>query len=174
MWSSLLAATGLLGSGIQAGALLMVLYGVCPTFREVLVPEWMRLHVSLDRSIERYMPAINISTGGATLVLLFFAQAPEVRVLRALALVCNVALALMSELVNVRINKSIARKVAVLAGGVLSGGPDDPTFLTETGDWERDRMVAVRERWIRWHQWRTLDIVLGFGLSVAAVLVAGR
>jgi hypothetical protein len=33
-------------------------------------------------------------------------------------------------------------------------------------------LVGVRERWIRWHQWRTLDIVAGFGLYVAAVLVS--
>lgn len=174
MWTSLLAAVGLLGSGIQAGALLMVLYGVCPSFRQMPVPEWMRLHVSLDRSIEQYMPAINLSTGGATLVLLFFAQQPEVRLLRALALVCNVALALMSELVNVRINKSIARRVAAFAAPVLVGGPSGPGMSAEIGDSEHGRLVAARERWIHWHQWRTLDIVLGFGLSIAAVLIAGH
>jgi hypothetical protein len=166
MWTTLLAAVGVLGTGIQAGALLMVLYGVCPTFRQIPVPAWMRLHVSLDRSIERYMPALNLTTGGTTLILLFLSQEPEVRLLRVLALVCNISLALMSELVNVRINKAIAQRVAVPAGG--------PDLLDDIDDRERDRLVAVRERWIHWHQWRTLDIVLGFGFSVAAVLIAGR
>ncbi|MFD5541255.1 hypothetical protein ACFWIJ_26405, partial [Streptomyces sp. NPDC127079] len=112
MWSSLLTFLGLLGSGIQAGALLMVLYGVCPTFRRLSVPEWMPLHVSLDRSIERYMPAVNLTTGGATLLLLFTAQDPAVRLLRGLAQASNNALAFLSELVNLPLNNAIARRVA--------------------------------------------------------------
>ncbi|MCH5670865.1 DUF1772 domain-containing protein [Streptomyces gilvus] len=171
MWSSLLTFLGLLGTGIQAGALLMVLYGVCPTFRQLSVPEWMPLHVSLDRSIERYMPAINLTTGGATLLLLFTAQDPAVRLLRGLALACNIALALMSELVNVRINKAIARRVAAAApaapsatGGILTGSRPDEA--------DERQLIAVRERWIHWHQWRTVDIVLGFALLVVGVLVA--
>jgi Domain of unknown function (DUF1772) len=173
MWSSLLAFVGLLGSGVQAGALLMVLYGVCPTFRQMPVPEWMHLHVSLDRSIERYMPAINIITGGATLALLFTPQDGGVRLLRVLALLCNIALALMSELVNVRINKAVAQRVAVMAGGVPSGGSGS-VITAGDGDEDPGRLVEVRERWIRWHQWRTLDIVVGFALSVAAVLAAAN
>ncbi|MEV8635695.1 DUF1772 domain-containing protein [Streptosporangium sp. NPDC051023] len=173
MWSSLLTFLGLLGSGIQAGALLMVLYGVCPTFRQLPVPEWMRLHVSLDRSIERYMPAINIITGGATLILLFMPQDGVVRMLRVLALMHNIALALMSELVNVRINKAIARRVAVLAGDVPPSG-DSGSVMTVVDGEDTDQLIAARERWIRWHQWRTLDIVLGFVLSIVAVLLAAN
>jgi hypothetical protein len=156
MWSSLLAGVGVVGSGIQAGALLMVLLGVCPTFRVLEIPEWMRLHVSLDRSIERYMPALNVTTGGTTLILLFLAQDNDVRVLRVLALVCNVSLALMSELVNVRINKSVAARVAVQVGGPAAAPDED--------------LAQVRERWIWWHRWRTVVIVAGFLLYVAAVL----
>jgi hypothetical protein len=172
MWTSLLTGLGLLGSGIQAGALLMVLYGVCPTFRQLGVAEWMSLHVSLDRSIERYMPAINLTTGASTLILLFLAQEPAARALRVLALVCNVALALMSELVNVRINKSIARRVgsAVPVAAGPAGGPV-PAPLPGLDSPEHASLVATRERWIRWHLWRTVDIVLGFALSVVAVLV---
>jgi Anthrone oxygenase len=162
MLTTALIAVGVLGSGVQAGALLMVLYGVCPTFRTLEVPEWIRLHVSLDRSVERYMPALNVLTGATTLWLLFLAQSPEARLLRILALACNIALALMSELVNVRINKAVAARVAVSPAG-------EPIGLD---DHEHARLVGVRERWIRWHQWRTLDIVAGFGLYVAAVLVS--
>src|SRR5437588_11216650 len=111
MLTSLLAVISVLGSGIQAGALLMVLLGVCPTLRQMDIPDWMRLHVALDRSIERYMPALNIVTGGTTLALLFLAQDVDVRTLRAFALACNISLALMSELVNLRINKAIATQV---------------------------------------------------------------
>lgn len=171
MWSALLTFLGLVGSGVQAGALLMVLYGVCPTFRQLPVPEWMRLHVSLDRSVERYMPAINIVTGGATLLLLFTAQDPAVRVLRGIALAHNVALALMSELVNVRINKAIARRVTAPASGAASGNGGLLT-VPRLDDATEQQLVIVRERWIRWHGWRTLDIVLGFVLLVTAVLLA--
>ena len=160
MWTSVLAALSVLGSGIQAGALLMVLLGVCPTFRRLEISEWMRLHVSLDRSIERYMPALNIVTAGTTVALLVLAPGADVRVLRILALACNISLALMSELVNVRINKSIAARVAVPAG---AGGDR----------WEApepDRLAAVRERWIRWHLWRTVVIGSGFLFYVIAVL----
>lgn len=163
MLTTVLIAIGLLGSGIQAGALLMVLFGVCPTLRGLDVPDWMRLHVSLDRSIERYMPAINVITGGTMLWLLFLAQSDDARMLRAIALAANLALALMSELVNVPINKTIAGRVAVGAGG----GGDVPLPAEENA-----RLVAMRERWIRWHQWRTADIVAGFALYVTAVLVS--
>ncbi|MFD5544112.1 hypothetical protein ACFWIJ_41530, partial [Streptomyces sp. NPDC127079] len=94
---------------------------------------------------------------------------PAVRRLRGLALAGNHALALMDQLVNVRINKAIARRVAATtpaapsaAGGVLTVPPPDEA--------EERRLIAVRERWIHWHQWRTLDIVLGFALLVTALL----
>ncbi|BCJ56172.1 hypothetical protein Asp14428_76470 [Actinoplanes sp. NBRC 14428] len=165
MWSSVLTGVSLVGSGIQAGALLMVLYGVCPTFRRIPVPEWMRLHVALDSSIERYMPALNIVTGLTTLILLFLPQEPEVRALRIVALAHNIALAVVSEMVNVRINKDIAARVLVPAGGVPGPSLDE---LTED---ETERLVAVRERWIRTHGWRTLIIVTGFVEYVIAVLL---
>lgn len=163
MWTSLLAVISVLGSGIQAGALLLVLLGICPTFRQMDIPEWMRLHVSLDRSIERYMPTLNIVTGGTTLGLLFLAQDADVRVLRIFALICNISLALMSELVNVRINKAVATQVA--APAMVGGGQWD--------DAESDRLSAVRDRWIHWHVWRTVVIVTGFALYVIAIVLSG-
>lgn len=162
MLTTILIAVGVLGSGIQAGALLMVRYGVCPTFRVLAIPEWMRLHVLLDRSIERYMPALNIVTGGTTLWLLFLTQPADARLLRALALACNIGLALMSELVNVRINKSVAAAAI---------GPDGAAVPPNEED--HARLAAARERWIRWHHWRTADIVAGFLLYVAAALISG-
>ncbi|MEV4113898.1 DUF1772 domain-containing protein [Nonomuraea sp. NPDC049695] len=150
MWTTLLTTTSLVGAGIQAGALLMFLFGVCPTLRALDVPSWMRLHVSLDRSIERYMPALNLVTGGSTLVLLFLTQEDLTRWLRALALACNIGLALISELANVRLNK-------VIASLVDSG---DPAV-----------MAGVRGRWIVWHARRTLVITAGFLAYVAALLV---
>jgi hypothetical protein len=161
MWTSVLAVVSVLGSGIQAGALLMVLLGVCPTMRHMDIPEWMSLHVSLDKSIERYMPALNILTGGTTLALLFLAQDTDVRILRAFALACNISLALMSELVNVRINKAVAARVAVPVG--VGGGP----WLEA----ESEHLSAVRERWISWHVWRTVVIVTGFALYVLALVL---
>lgn len=163
MWTFVLTGLSLVGSGIQAGALLMVLYGVCPTFRRMPVPDWMRLHVALDKSIERYMPALNIVTGIATLALLFLPQDPAVRALRIVALCHNIALALASELVNVRINKDIAARVLEPAGGPA---------LESMPAAEDDRLSAVRERWIRWHGWRTLIIVTGFAEYVVAALLA--
>jgi len=150
-----------IGSGIQAGALLMVLYGLCPTLRQLPVPEWMRLHVSLDRSIERYMPALNLITGGVTLILLFLPQDPEVRFLRVLALAHNIALAVISEAVNVRLNKQIASRVPEFAGPAGDGLPDD----------ERDHLSDIRARWIKWHGIRTAVIAVGFVQYVVAVLL---
>jgi hypothetical protein len=161
MWQSVLAGVSLVGSGIQAGALLLVYYGVCPTFRELPVPEWMRLHVSLDRSVEKYMPALNVTTGGTTLVLLFLDQPGPVRLLRIVALAHNIALALMSELVNVRLNKQIAARVLAPVGGPA---PADEVDFDQ-----------VRERWIQWHGWRTLVIVTGFvEYAIAVLLTSGQ
>jgi uncharacterized membrane protein len=161
---SLFAGLGVVGAGIQAGALLMILYGVCPTLRRLPVPDWMRLHVSLDRSIERYMPALNLVTGVVTLILLFLPQEPEVRLLRILALAHNVALAVISELVNVRLNKLVAQRVPALAGPAGDALPDD----------ERESLSAIRERWITWHGVRTAVIVVGFAEYVVAVLLTTR
>ncbi|MBP2708262.1 DUF1772 domain-containing protein [Microbispora sp. RL4-1S] len=150
MWPTLLTTTSLVGAGIQAGALLMFLYGVCPTLRALDVPSWMRLHVSLDRSIERYMPALNLVTGGSTVILLFLAQDDLARWLRGLALACNIGLALISELANVRLNKVIASR-------------------SQSG--QTEAMAEVRARWITWHGRRTAVISVGFLAYVAALLV---
>ena len=169
MWTTTLTAVSLIGSGIQAGALLLVMYGVCPTFRTLEVPEWMRLHVSLDRSVERYMPALNITTGGTTLVLLFLPQPGLARAVWVAALLCNISLALMSELVNVRINKFVSRQVAVAAGAPVPaarGGAAEPAAAPVT----ESELMALRERWIGWHGWRTATIVLGFVLYVVAAV----
>jgi hypothetical protein len=163
VWSTLLTATSLIGSGIQAGALLMFYYGVCPTFRAVDVPLWMRMHVSMDHNIERYMPFLNLTTGGTSLVLLFFSQDGVTRGLRIAALVCNIALALMSEVVNVPINKILARQLPVLAHGA-SPAHDDPEIV---------RLGAMRERWIVWTQWRAVVITAGFIMYAIAALHAG-
>jgi Domain of unknown function (DUF1772) len=159
MWTDLLTAVSTVGSGIQSGALLMVLLGVCPTLRALSVAEWMPLHVALDRSIERYMPALNITTGVATLALLFMPQPASARLLRVLALTGNVALALMSELVNVRINKFVAARLrtpAAEGAGIRVA--------------ERD-LIGLRDRWIDWHVWRTVTIAASFILSVSATLL---
>lgn len=168
MWHDLFTAISLLGSGIQAGALLMVLLGVCPTLLALPVPEWIRLHVALDRSIERYMPALNLTTGGTTLILVLLPQDGEIRGIRIAALACNIALAVMSELVNVRINKQV-KKVsdAVPAYTGVSGSGDGGA-----GDAGAE-LVPVRARWVRWHFWRTWVITLGFGLYVLAAVLAG-
>jgi uncharacterized membrane protein len=156
MWSDLFAGVSLVGSGIQAGALLMFLLGVCPTLAALPLPEWMRLHVALDRSIERYMPGLNLVTSAAALALLFVAQEPQVRALRVLALAHNVALAVISEAVNVRINKRIAARVPATVGAPA------PADTADGG--------ALRDRWIRWHRIRTAVIVVGFAQYVVAIL----
>ena len=161
MLSTVLTATSLVGCGVQAGALLMFYYGVCPTFRAVEVPEWLRMHVSMDHSIERYMPALNLLTSGTSLALLFTAQDGTIRAMRIVALLCNIALALMSELVNVPINRHLKRRVPVLA----SQGPAEE-------EREMFRLGLLRERWIVWTQWRAVVIALGFVLYVIAALAA--
>ncbi|WP_433429276.1 anthrone oxygenase family protein [Nonomuraea sp. CA-141351] len=160
MWSTILTGISLAGSGVQAGALLMFLFGICPTFRSVDVPDWMRIHTSMDRSIERYMPVLNVVTGGTTLILLFLPQDGVVRLLRVAALICNVALALISELANVRLNKVIARKSLVLVGAGGSSASD-----------ETQRMAEIRDRWIAWHWVRTLVITTGFLLYIVAAIL---
>jgi hypothetical protein len=159
--STVLTATSLVGSGVQAGALLMFYYGVCPTFRGVEVPDWLRMHVSMDHSIERYMPALNLVTGGTSLALLFTAQDGTVRALRIVALLCNIALALMSELVNVPINRYVKRQVPVLANQAPAEEQRELAHL-----------AVLRERWIVWTQWRAVVIALGFILYVTATLAA--
>jgi hypothetical protein len=165
MWSTLLTGTSLVGSGIQAGALLMFYYGVCPTYRSADVPFWMRMHVSMDRSIEKYMPALNLTTGGTSLALLFFSQGGATLGLRIAALACNIALALMSEVVNVPINKVVARRMPVLA---QVGGLAEAEEIDEAG--QLADLGAMRERWIVWTQWRAWVITAGFILYAVAVL----
>jgi uncharacterized membrane protein len=152
MWKPLLAVVSLVGCGIQAGALLMFLFGVGPTLRSIGVPEWMRIHVSLDRSIEKYMPVLNLVTGGSSLVLLFFAQPPQARWFRVAGLVANIGLAVISETANVPLNKRIARRLPALATGGTTGSADAGA----------EDMAAVRTRWMDWHRVRTLTISLGF------------
>jgi hypothetical protein len=164
MLSTLLTAQSLVGSGIQAGALLMFYLGVCPTLRTMDVPEWMRTHASLDRSIERYMPALNLVTSGTSLILLFLSQDGTVRTMRICALACNIALALMSEIINVPLNKVIARKVPVLADAEAAGGSGTAEMA------EMVEMAGIRDRWIRWTKWRAVVIAGGFLLYAAAAL----
>ncbi|MDA2813660.1 DUF1772 domain-containing protein [Nocardiopsis sp. RSe5-2] len=164
-WNDLLTSVSLAGSGIQAGALLMVLLGVCPTLRALPVPDWIRLHVALDRSIERYMPALNVATSLATLVLVFLPQDGPARWVRVAALCCNSALALMSELVNVRINKSLKTVAADMPATGGAPGPDTPL--------DEERLSAVRERWIHGHAWRTVVITAGFLLYILAAVPLG-
>jgi anthrone oxygenase-like protein len=159
--STVLTGTSLVGSGVQAGALLMFYYGVCPTFRAVDVPDWLRMHVSMDHNIERYMPALNLATGGTSLALLFTAQDGSVRAIRIVALLCNIALALMSELVNVPINRYLKRGLPVLANQAPA---EEQRELAHLG--------VLRERWIVWTQWRAAVIALGFVLYAIATLRA--
>jgi hypothetical protein len=146
----------------SSGALLMFYLGVCPTLREMDVPEWMRIHASLDRSIERYMPVLNLVTSGTSLILLFLSQDGTVRAICALA--CNIALALTSEIINVPLNKVIARKVPALAGV----GAADVSASPEIAE-----MARIRERWIRWTKWRAAVITAGFLLYAVAVVRQG-
>jgi uncharacterized membrane protein len=164
MLSTLLTTQSLVGSGVQAGALLMFYLGVCPTLRQMDVPEWMRIHASLDRSIERYMPVLNLVTSGTSLILLFLSQDGTVRAMRICALACNIALALMSEIINVPLNKVIARKVPALAG-VDAAGVSASAEMAE--------MARIRERWIRWTKWRAAVITAGFLLYAIAVIRQG-
>lgn len=161
MWSMLFTATSLVGSGVQAGALIMFLVGICPTLRSLTVEEWLPIHVSLDKSIDRYMPPLNITTAATTLILVFLPQDPATRVLRIAALLCNISLGVISEAVNVPINKLVARTVPALVGG--------PAQVSHGVD-----MVAARERWIRWHAFRTAVITAGFLLYTIAAMIELR
>jgi uncharacterized membrane protein len=150
MGSTSLAVASLIGSGIQAGALVMFLLGVCPTLRRLPVPEWLGVHESLDRSIERFMPLLNLFTGGTALALLFFAQDDATRTLRITALCCNIGLALISELVSVPINKRV-KKAHADRGAAAAGD-----------------LARLRERWITAHWWRTGVTCAGFGMFTLA------
>jgi Anthrone oxygenase len=164
MWAMLLTGISLIGSGIQAGALLMFYYGVCPTYPQVEVPFWIRMHVSMDRSIERYMPPLNLLTGTSSLALLFFSPAGLTLGLRIAALLCNIALAVMSEAINVPINKRVAKQAPVL---VQAGGP---ALAAEPPAAELAQLAALRDRWVRWTCWRAWVISAGFILYATAVL----
>jgi hypothetical protein len=156
MWKAIAADISLVGSGIQAGALLMFLYGVCPTLQSESIPDWIRIHVSLDRSIERYMPSLNLTTSAASLALVFMAQPAEARWFRIAGLAANVSLAIISEAVNVPLNKQIAGRLDALVGARTEGsGPMAGTLGFES-------MAATRERWVTWHRWRTFVVTAGF------------
>nr|WP_042191260.1 DUF1772 domain-containing protein [Kibdelosporangium sp. MJ126-NF4]CEL19951.1 hypothetical protein [Kibdelosporangium sp. MJ126-NF4]CTQ97175.1 hypothetical protein [Kibdelosporangium sp. MJ126-NF4] len=164
MLATVLAGISLFGCGIQAGALFMFHMGVLPTYKKVDIPTWMRIHVSMDRSIERFMPFLNLTTGVATLALLFMSDSAESVVLRIAGLCCNIALALLSELVNVPINKKVKKAYEAVAAPVGAAGGVSVAM-------DDSELAGHRAYWARANSWRTTVICVGFALYVIAAFV---
>src|SRR4051794_15832447 len=119
--ASLIAAT-LFGSGLLAGVLFGVAVGVVPAFAAVSAERYIALHRVVGAGFDQVMPKIVFATtvfdviagirvGGRAGALLFTAAALQVGV------------ALVSQLGNVPINKSVR---SLPEEGVLPAGWSDP------------------------------------------------
>jgi len=130
----------------------MVAAAVVPTFRSVPASEHVRMHRTLDKYIERFMPFSAVLTilGGAGLVYLHTETHLRTALIAAVAL--TVTVSLISHLCNRPINLRMHT-------WNLDALPSD--------------LVEIRERWARLHLLRTLVSVAALALYAAAAVYAG-
>lgn len=123
-------------AGLMAGGLLVVEVGLVQTIRRLSAATGVRLHVAFDHYVEWSMPPLTIATFGVGLAALVSEDhvGGAELVLRVVALVAAVAVAGVSQLVNVPLNARMR-----------TWGPRVP-----------DEYESMRRRWDRAHRVRTL------------------
>lgn len=138
--------------GALAGVLLAVDIAVVPMLAALHGSLFVRIHRTLDPRFDPLMPWVSklaLAAGVALLITESGGVGP--RVALAVAEGCLLAVALVSELVNVRINRGIDRWDA-------AGLPHD---------WAR-----IRARWFRANRVRTILAVAGFLAAVTAAVIS--
>lgn len=141
-----LIATGC--AGLFAGGLIMVMWAIVPSWQIMRPEEWLRNQQCIGPYIDRYMPLLDGIAVISTLLLLFFCWPRSGPVAWSIAaLLSLVAVALISQLVNVPINRQVH-------------------------SWSIDLLPAhslqLRRKWIIWHAVRTSAGIVAF---IALLLV---
>lgn len=143
-----LAALLLLLAGALAGVLVAVEVAVVPILADLSGERYVQVHRLLDPRFDPLMPRVNKVALGAGLILIVLAPGAEARVAFAVAEAGLIGVALVSELSNVRINRSI-------------------------DTWEPDRLprtwATTRDRWARANRHRTWIALVGFAAAVVGV-----
>ena len=151
MWVSLLFVLVLICCGILTGGLVLVAVAVVPAFRSVPAAEHVRMHRTLDRYIERFMPASAIVAILGGIGLAFMHTETRLRMLLILAVALTATVSFISHLFNRPINLRMHT-------------------------WDLDALppnrVEVRERWARLHLLRTVVSVLALALFALAAVSA--
>ncbi len=134
-------------SGLVAGGLTLVALAVVPVFEQLPVADWTHLHAALDRYVDRFMPALTVTAVVAGTVAAILTPAASTRVLLAAAVLGDVAVAVVSQTLNLPLNRAVREW--------------DRRATPATAD-------AVRTRWVRFHRLRTAA-----GIAAAALFTAG-
>lgn len=145
MLMSALAGLLVLLSGALAGVLLAVEIAVVPMMGALSGDRYVQVHQLLDPRFDPLMPAVARVAMGTDVALTVFAPGAGARVAFGAAEAGLIAVALVSELSNVRLNRSIDTW--------------DPDRLP--GTWAR-----TRDRWARSNRYRTLLAVAAFAAAI--------
>jgi uncharacterized membrane protein len=149
----ILLAVFLLLSGILAGVLFTVEVAIVPAVGALPGERYVQMHRLLDRRFDPLMPRVNKVALAICVALVILAGGAWPRIAIALAGLCIVGVAVVSEGWNVRINRVVDR-----------WEPETPPE-----DWN-----VTRTRWAAANRVRTLFAMAGFGAAIlGAALVWG-
>jgi uncharacterized membrane protein len=138
-------------SGLVAGGLTLVALAVVPVFEQLPVADWTRLHRALDGHVDRFMPALTILAIVAGTVAAMLVSGTTLRVLLLAGVVGDVAVALVSQTLNLPLNRAIRGW--------------DPQRTPATAG-------AIRSRWVRFHRLRTAAGVAATALFTTGLVLA--
>ena len=141
----------LLLSGMLAGVLFTVEIAVVPMVRALPGEPFVRVHTLLDRQFDPLMPRVNKVTLVICAALVAFAPGLAAKVAFAIAGLCIVGVAVVSEVFNVRMNRRIA-----------AWNPRDLP-----AGW-----LDVRARWASANRVRTVIALAGFLGAISGVAFA--
>lgn len=147
----LLTPWALLGSGITAGVLFAVALSVVPALLAMPVGRYVEAHRLLGRNWDPTMPIIVLTTTAADVALAVVTDVAAQRAAFLLAAVLMLAVAGVSHLLNVPLNRAVK--------GL------DPQRPVPDG-WHDPRPT-----WRNYHLLRTVIAVAAFGVNVGAVLL---
>lgn len=150
MWY-LLALWALIGSGITAGVLFAVALSVVPALLAMPVGRYVEAHRLLGRNWDPTMPIIVLTTTAADVTLAVMADSAARRGTFLLAAVLMLAVAGVSHLLNVPLNRAVK--------GL------DPQAPVPDG-WHDPRPT-----WRSYHLLRTVIAVAAFAVTVGSVLL---
>lgn len=150
MFATILAMLVVIISGIIAGVMAAVSRAVVPTFAALPADRYVQLHQLLDSRFDPFMPWITRFNLLQGVVMVIVVEPLVPKILTAVGMLLLAAMAVVSELGNVPINRK-----------VLSWDPAQPP----TG-WSE-----LRSRWARWQHLRSFLAAASFtAVTVAALL----